>query len=109
MAIGLTARGNELLVFIAGYQHARHGVSPSYREMADALGLRGKHTVHYLITRLVERGRIRRIKYRARAIEILEGPSIPLIDMRDRTHFEHKVWDDGEKALVPLARERNPG
>ena len=109
MAIGLTARGNELLVFIAGYQQARAGVSPSYREMADALGLRSKHPVHDLIHSLIERGRIRRVPRRARAIEILQPPSIPLIDMTDRTRFEHMVWDDGDKTLVPLARERNPG
>ena len=100
--------GPLLLVFIAGYQAARRGMSPSIREMGAALGLPGKSNVHALLVQLEERQRIRRIRYRARAIEVIDGPrQVPLIDMTDRHQFEHRVWDDGDKRLVPLAPPRN--
>lgn len=50
---------------------------PSYEEMKDALGLRSKSGVHRLISALEERGFIRRLPNLARAIEIVEEPSLP--------------------------------
>ncbi len=51
------------------------GVPPSYDEMKDALGLASKSGIHRLITALEERGFIRRLPNKARAIEILKVPS----------------------------------
>ncbi len=69
----LTRKQHQLLLFI----HQRlgeHGVSPSFDEMKDALGLRSKSGIHRLITALEERGFIRRLAHRARAVEILRLP-----------------------------------
>ena len=69
----LTSKQNELLRFI----HERlesSGVSPSFEEMKDALALKSKSGVHRLIGALEERGFIRRLPNRARALEILQLP-----------------------------------
>ncbi len=50
------------------------GVSPSFDEMKDALGLKSKSGIHRLVTGLEERGFIRRLPHRARAIEVLRLP-----------------------------------
>jgi len=69
----LTKKQHELLVFIDG-RLRDSGVSPSFDEMKDALGLRSKSGIHRLITGLEERGFIRRLPHRARALEILRMP-----------------------------------
>jgi repressor LexA len=69
----LTRKQRELLEFI----HARlstDGVPPSFDEMKEALDLRSKSGIHRLITALEERGFIRRLPHRARAIEIVRLP-----------------------------------
>ena len=69
----LTRKQHELLLFIQ--QHlSRHGVSPSFDEMKDALALKSKSGIHRLITGLEERGFIRRLPHRARALEVLRLP-----------------------------------
>jgi repressor LexA len=69
----LTQKQKELLLFI----HERlkeQGVPPSFDEMKDALDLRSKSGIHRLITALEERGFIRRLPHRARALEVLKLP-----------------------------------
>src|SRR6201982_3760304 len=69
----LTRKQFELLRFI----HERlkeTGVPPSFDEMKDALDLRSKSGIHRLITALEERGFIRRLPNRARAIEVIKLP-----------------------------------
>ena len=69
----LTRKQAELLRFI----HERlkeAGVPPSFDEMKDALDLRSKSGIHRLITALEERGFIRRLPNRARAIEVIKLP-----------------------------------
>ena len=69
----LTRKQSELLRFI----HERlqeSGVPPSFDEMKDALDLRSKSGIHRLIMALEERGFIRRLANRARAIEVLRLP-----------------------------------
>lgn len=69
----LTRKQHELLMFI----HERikeSGVPPSFDEMKDALDLRSKSGIHRLITALEERGFIRRLPNRARALEVLKLP-----------------------------------
>ena len=69
----LTRKQHELLLFI--HRHlGEHGVSPSFDEMKDALGLKSKSGIHRLITALVERGFIHRLPHRARAVEVLRLP-----------------------------------
>ena len=70
----LTKKQNELLIYIN--QNLREtGVAPSYEEMRDALDLRSKSGIHRLINALEERGFIRRLPHRARAIEVTKLPS----------------------------------
>lgn len=69
----LTQKQKDLLLFI----HERlqkAGVPPSFDEMKDALDLKSKSGIHRLITALVERGFIRRLPHRARAIEVIKLP-----------------------------------
>ena len=69
----LTAKQRELLIFIDG-RLKEDGVSPSFDEMREALDLKSKSGVHRLISALEERGFIRRLPNRARALEILKLP-----------------------------------
>ena len=66
----LTRKQYELLIFINKYLNEQ-GVSPSFDEMKDALGLRSKSGIHRLMMGLEERGFIRRLPHRARALEEL--------------------------------------
>ncbi|MCB1514380.1 MAG: transcriptional repressor LexA [Hyphomicrobiaceae bacterium] len=69
----LTQKQKELLLFIHERMQA-DGVPPSFDEMKDALDLKSKSGIHRLITALVERGFIRRLPHRARAIEVIKLP-----------------------------------
>ena len=69
----LTRKQMQLLDFI-NVRMKRDGVPPSFDEMKDALDLRSKSGIHRLITALEERGFIRRLPHRARAIEIVRLP-----------------------------------
>jgi repressor LexA len=69
----LTRKQNELLLFI-NQRIKDGGVSPSFDEMKEALGLKSKSGIHRLITGLEERGFIRRLAHRARALEVLRLP-----------------------------------
>ena len=69
----LTSKQKELLMFI----HERlkeTGVPPSFDEMKEALDLKSKSGIHRLITALEERGFVRRLPHRARAMEIVRLP-----------------------------------
>jgi repressor LexA len=69
----LTAKQHELLLFIQG-RLGDSGVSPSFDEMREALELKSKSGVHRLISALEERGFIRRLPNRARALEVIKVP-----------------------------------
>ena len=69
----LTAKQRELLLFI-DERLKSNGISPSFDEMRDALELKSKSGVHRLISALEERGFIRRLPNRARALEVLKVP-----------------------------------
>ena len=69
----LTAKQRELLLFIDDRLKA-DGVSPSFDEMREALDLKSKSGVHRLISALEERGFIRRLPNRARALEVVKLP-----------------------------------
>jgi repressor LexA len=69
----LTRKQHELLMFI-NQRLTATGVSPSFDEMKDALNLRSKSGIHRLISGLEERGFIRRLAHRARALEVVKLP-----------------------------------
>ncbi len=69
----LTQKQKDLLMFIH-QRISEKGVSPSFEEMKDALNLKSKSGIHRLITALEERGFIKRLAHRARALEIVKLP-----------------------------------
>ncbi len=86
----LTRKQNELLLFI-NKRLNDGGVSPSFDEMKEALRLKSKSGIHRLITGLEERGFLRRLPHRARALQVLKLPEAaalpaanvtPLLDSR---------------------------
>ena len=90
----LTRKQLELLDFIQK-RVAQDGVPPSFDEMKEALDLRSKSGIHRLITALEERGFIRRLAHRARAIEIVKLP-----EAMERPGFAPRVID-GDRAPQP--------
>ena len=71
----LTRKQHELLTYIHD-KLAETGVSPSFEEMKDALALKSKSGVHRLISALEERGFLRRLPNRARALEVVRMPDV---------------------------------
>jgi len=69
----LTRRQHLLLSYLRD-RTRRCGATPSFSEMAEAIGLRSKGSVHRLVGALEERGYIRRLARRARAIEVIDAP-----------------------------------
>ena len=69
----LTKKQRNLLLFI-NKKLRTSGVSPSYEEMKDSLNLRSKSGIHRLISALEERGFIRRLPHKARALEVIKLP-----------------------------------
>jgi repressor LexA len=82
----LTRKQHELLMFI-NRRLSEGGVSPSFEEMKEALGLRSKSGIHRLITGLEERGFLRRLAHRARALEVVKLPDSTAVKERP----EHRV------------------
>ncbi len=99
----LTRKQHELLMFI----HERmkeSGIPPSFDEMKDALDLRSKSGIHRLITALEERGFIRRLPNRARALEVVRLPDSMNPSLAGRkARFEPSVIDGslGKVAAPP--------
>ncbi|MBZ3694874.1 transcriptional repressor LexA [Phyllobacterium calauticae] len=86
----LTRKQHELLLFI----HERlkeTGIPPSFDEMKDALDLASKSGIHRLITALEERGFIRRLANRARALEVLRLPDSIAPGLNSQRKFEPSV------------------
>ncbi len=95
----LTRKQIELLDFIHK-RIQRDGVPPSFDEMKDALSLRSKSGIHRLITALEERGFIRRLAHRARAIEIVKLPAMMQADPAPAPGFAPRVID-GDRTDPP--------
>ncbi|MDR9428315.1 MAG: transcriptional repressor LexA [Salibaculum sp.] len=93
----LTKKQLDLLAFIHG-RVQRDGVPPSFDEMKEALNLRSKSGIHRLITALEERGFVRRLAHRARALEILKLPE----SLEQKTGFTPRVIE-GDRPDSPPA------
>lgn len=81
----------------------RDGIAPSFDEMKDALDLRSKSGIHRLITALEERGFIRRLPHRARAIEVLKLPDSLARAGHVARVIDGGVADDRSRAAQPPA------
>ena len=108
----LTQRQHQLLEFIHGYM-SEHGVPPSFEEMRDALKLKSKSGIHRLITGLEDRGYIRRLAYRARALEVVRMPANWRADpinggaasdnvVQGRFGARQQGWEDDGNIRLPL-------
>ncbi len=96
----LTRKQLELLMFIQE-RLKESGVPPSFDEMKDALDLKSKSGIHRLITALEERGFIRRLPNRARALEVIRLPNSAAGGMgRQRRGFEPSVIE-GDRGRAP--------
>lgn len=102
----LTAKQHELLQFI----HSRleeTGISPSFEEMKEALDLKSKSGVHRLIGALEERGFIRKLANRARALEVLKmpegGSAAPANVVSLKSQKAPADKDSGAARMMPVA------
>ena len=93
----LTKKQHELLIFINKWLE-NHGVSPSFDEMKEALGLKSKSGIHRLITGLEEREFIRRLPHRARALEVLRLPDDVSISPGQK--FSPRIIQGGVKNII---------
>ncbi|HEY8618003.1 transcriptional repressor LexA [Phenylobacterium sp.] len=102
----LTRKQHELLMFI----HERikeTGVSPSFDEMKEALDLASKSGIHRLITALEERGFLRRLPHRARALEVVKLPqqATTAAPPKGRAPFKPQLVEPGEALPVGAAND----
>jgi repressor LexA len=92
----LTQKQKDLLMFI-NQRLQDTGVPPSFDEMKEALQLKSKSGIHRLITALEERGFIRRLPHRARALEVLKLPNSEVDD--DTSGPKLEVIEGGKSAV----------
>ncbi|MGE0702161.1 MAG: transcriptional repressor LexA [Hyphomicrobiaceae bacterium] len=92
----LTSKQKELLIYIHKCVQET-GVPPSFDEMKEALDLRSKSGIHRLITALEERGFVRRLPHRARALEIIKLPDALTDSGSRRASFKPSVIEGGSR------------
>ncbi|MDE1904698.1 MAG: transcriptional repressor LexA, partial [Alphaproteobacteria bacterium] len=98
----LTRKQHELLLYI-NRRLADSGVSPSFEEMKEALGLKSKSGIHRLISGLEERGFIRRLPHRARALEVVKLPEETAAKGRPTKFSPTVIKGDFKTALPGMA------
>jgi repressor LexA len=96
----LTRKQHELLMFI-NQRLTATGVSPSFDEMKDALNLRSKSGIHRLISGLEERGFLRRLPHRARALEVIKLPEESAAPGSTKTRFSPTVIHGDFSSALP--------
>ena len=103
----LTRKQHQLLTYIDQVLRET-GISPSYDEMKAALNLKSKSGIHRLITGLEERGFIRRLPHRARALEVLklpenmDGGAAPAVPLKRKSGFAPNVISGGFNGKVGI-------
>lgn len=97
----LTRKQRDLLLFIH-HRVQQEGIPPSYEEMKNALGLHSKSGIHRLVGALEERGFLKRLPNRARAIEIIKLPEGvgPNVALRDSKVVSVPFGKSGPKEVV---------
>ena len=106
----LTHQQEKLLQFINNFQ-IKSNVTPSFDEMKDGLGLKSKSGIHRILSALEERGYIRKLNNRARAIEVLKFPNnktnlnnsitIPILGKIAAGHPIEAISDDTNYIDIP--------
>lgn len=97
----LTHKQKELLDYINTYQND-HGASPSFEEMKEALGLKSKSGIHRLISSLEERGFLRRLAHKARALEVVKAPENEKPSNVIQPKFGSNTTDSADIVSLPL-------
>ncbi|MEC8578513.1 MAG: transcriptional repressor LexA [Pseudomonadota bacterium] len=99
----LTKKQFELLLFI-NERLKETGVSPSFDEMKEALNLKSKSGIHRLITALEERGFIKRLAHRARALDVIKLPDSMSTSLTapSRTSTPPPAANDDRSVSVPV-------
>lgn len=97
----LTRKQHELLLYIH-QRLSETGVSPSFEEMKEALDLKSKSGVHRLISALEERGFIRRLANRARALEVLRMPDSKAAVAEGRSAYTPPPRAANDMLEIPL-------
>ncbi|MEE3120321.1 MAG: transcriptional repressor LexA [Pseudomonadota bacterium] len=99
----LTKKQFELLLFI-NERLKETGVSPSFDEMKEALNLKSKSGIHRLITALEERGFIKRLAHRARALDVIKLPDSMSTSLTapSRTSTPPPAANDDRSVSVPI-------
>lgn len=98
----LTIKQRELLNFLQDYEH-KNQASPSFDEMRQAIGLASKSGIHRLISGLEERGFIRRLANRARAIEIIRNENTALeTNQKTDTNIIHASFRTSSQIELPM-------
>ena len=96
----LTPKQHNLLIYIDEFIK-EHGHSPSFEEMKEAVGLRSKSGIHALINSLEERGFIRKLAHKARALEVLKLPKIEPVDP-ELENIANDNLDEDFSLMIPL-------
>ncbi len=96
----LTRKQHQLLLYLHDYL-TKHGVSPSFDEMKEALDLKSKSGIHRLITGLEEREFIRRLPHRARAVEVVRLPDDMTQAASRPSGFKPNVIEGNFKTSLP--------
>tara|TARA_B100002019_G_scaffold287024_1_gene298373 strand:+ start:691 stop:1371 length:681 start_codon:yes stop_codon:yes gene_type:complete len=103
----LTKKQKELLTYIQNFQ-SKSGVTPSYEEMKSALSLKSKSGIHRLILALEERGFVKRLAHKARALEVIkDGLSSIRVSEKIKKNlvvgnFSNSINDDVNQKLSTL-------
>ena len=97
----LTEKQHQLLSYLIDYQTEKD-ITPSFDEMRAAIGLASKSGIHRLVSALEERGYIRKLPHRARAIEILRHPGSGLETHKANTNVITADLTPANSAIVQL-------
>ena len=104
----LTKKQKELLNYISNFQN-RNGVTPSFEEMKSALNLKSKSGIHRLVVALEERGFVRRLAHKARALEIIKDGLTNLDVSNSRKNLvignfksSNNIYSENKVTTIPL-------
>lgn len=82
-----TATADDVLRYVAGYLEARDGVSPSYKDICDALGVSSNSVIDRSMSEIEAAGKLLRRKRRKRAVEIIKPVTIPRTPTGEPLYF----------------------
>ena len=86
----LTKKQKELFIYLNDYI-SRNDISPSFEEMKNAVNLKSKSGIHRLITSLEQRGYIRRLKHKARAMEIIKNLTNKVSNLNNDNNYSISI------------------